>query len=69
MSSPTIDAEGYVISESGATLGRLGEPGKVFLWDKRIKGAVALTLTELAQLWVDVALQKEREESHEGAGD
>ena len=62
MSGLTIDAEGQVFSESGAKLGRLGEPGVMLLWDKRIRGEVSLTILELLQLWVAAAVQKERGE-------
>ena len=57
MSSPTVDANDYILSESGARLGRLGETGQVLLWDKRTKREVSLTVLELLQLWVDVAMQ------------
>ena len=62
MSKLTLGAEGYLLSEGGAKLGRLGEPGKVFLWDKRKKSPVTVTIQELLQLWVEAAVRKERGE-------
>lgn len=53
-----IDGEGYIITARGCKLARV-EAGKVYLWDKREKREVPLTLEDLTQLWTETrTLQK-----------